>query len=355
MTPLLPPDSPVSTTVYSVVWPDTEALVRACLTQDTDLLLERHRQAHLKSQDGMHLSFFEAWRTFAEPAVSGLDQFPEMYPCNGSSEAIREIIHEAAWQEETLIVFEGEYEGYEAIAQAQGTPVLRVARERWRETLQAWLLAGPPWRKAQWWISQPSALDGNPWEDFHAWLDGCQQFPGLRVWVDLTYVGRARLTERIFRYGVPPVVAGIVFSLSKVMGAYYRRIGGCLARQPVQGLWANRWFKHLDSLLLGERWLQAHSNALEEGQRYALLQRQALDRALDQLDGAGRWRDAGVHWQASAVPLLMHARTPGRVDLSRLTPLQQQAWQAAGRGPEGRASRRLCLTPTLCSLLFPSS
>lgn len=145
-----------------------------------------------------------------------------------------------------------------------------------------------------------------------------------------------------------PAVAGVVFSLSKVMGAYYRRIGGALARDPVEGLWANRWFKNLDSLYLGQRWLEEAGDALSQGLLYEDLQRRAMARALSLLDGPSAWRWAGISWHASDVPLLMHASAaPG----AAVPPGLRMAWEAAARGLGGRASRRLCLTPSLVALL----
>ncbi len=337
----------VSLTVYSVVWPSTEALVRRCMIDEAESMLARHRQAFTKHQDALHGPFFDAWRAFARQAVLGLDAFTETYPCAGSSEAIREIIRQAAWKQQALVVFDGEYEGYEAIATAQGTPVIRVPRQQWQTTLAQWKASGVPWGEggAQWWISQPSAIDGNAWEDFQAWLDAVAQLPGCEAWVDLTYVGRARLQQAL-DLRQAPAVAGVVFSLSKVMGAYYRRIGGCLSRQEVPGLWANRWFKNLDSLYLGQRWLEQAGDALEEGRRYAQLQQQAMAQALAAMGGEAAWVQAGIAWKPSDVALLMHA------DPTKAAPAgQEPLWNACRRGQTQHASARLCLTPALEALL----
>lgn len=337
----------VSLTVYSVVWPSTEALVRRCMIDEAELMLARHRQAFTKQQDALHGPFFDAWRTFARPAVLGLDEFTETYPCAGSSEAIREIIRQAAWKQQALVVFDGEYEGYEAIAMAQGTPVIRVPRGEWQATLAQWKTAGIPWGAggAQWWISQPSAIDGNAWEDFQAWLDAVAQLPGCEAWVDLTYVGRARLQQAL-DLRQAPAVAGVVFSLSKVMGAYYRRIGGCLSRQEVPGLWANRWFKNLDSLYLGQRWLEQAGDALQEGQRHADLQQQAMAQALAAMGGEASWKNAGIAWKPSDVALLMHAEPTGVAPAGL-----EGLWDACRRGQTKNASARLCLTPALETLM----
>ena len=343
--PLLPDG--VSLTVYSVVWPATEALVRRCLTLEVEAMLERHRDAFTKHQDALHAPFFSAWRAFVAPAVKGLEAFTEEYPCAGSSEAIREIIRQASWKQQALVIFDGDYEGYEAIAQAQQTPVIRVDRQRWRETLALWREQGLPWGEqgAQWWVSQPSAIDGNAWTDFSAWLLEVDTLAGCEAWVDLTYVGRARLDTAV-DLTAHPCVAGVVFSLSKVMGAYYRRIGGCLSRSEVPGLWANRWFKNLDSLFLGQQWLEQAGDALSEGLRHRDLQAQAMNRALAAMGGQHAWEQAGVRWQASDVALLMHADPTGSAPVAH-----QELWDACKRGQHKNASARLCLTPAIETLL----
>lgn len=341
----------VSLTVYSVVWPQTEALVRRCMVEEAEAMLARHRRAHTKQQDAMHGPFFQAWRAFAAPAVLGLESFGEEYPCAGSSEAIREIIRQASWKQQTLIIFDGEYEGYEAIATAQGTPVVRVDRANWRQTLARWEAEGLPWGAggAQWWVSQPSAIDGNQWEDFQPWLAAVNALVGCEVWVDLTYVGRARLKQAI-DLSQATAVAGVVFSLSKVMGAYYRRIGGCVSRAPVPGLWANQWFKNLDSLYLGQQWLAVAGDAISEGRRHSVLQSRAMVRALEAMGGQDAWREAGIEWKPSDVALLMHATPTGGPPAG-----QQELWEACRRGQNKQASARLCLTPAIETLLMEST
>lgn len=344
----LPANPLVSATVYSVVWPETRALVRRLMTQEVEQMLARHDAAHTKRQDGMHEDFFSAWNAFASSALDlPAQEFTEHYPTAGSSEAIREVIRQACWKGQDLVVFDGEYEGYEAIALAQGTRVHRVSRSNWQEELREWMLTGAPWGAggAQWWVSQPSAIDGNVWAGFADWLHTVEAFPGCEVWVDLTYVGAARQAEKI-NLSVAPNVAGIVFSLSKVMGAYYRRIGGCMSRQPVEGLWANRWFKNLDSLYIGQRWCESSLPALELGQSRFALQCRALEEVNASLGGGG-WTKAGVLWQPSDVSLLIHARRP-EADVSGEL---EAFWKASRRGIQAPASRRLCLTPTIERLL----
>ena len=333
----------VSLTVYSVVWPATEALMRQCLVEEADALLSRHRCAFTKRQDGLNAPFFVAWKSFAASAVEGLDQFEQSYPTAGSSEAIREIIRTCVSRQQVLVVFDGDYEGYEALASHQGTRVVRVERRAWRETLENWRIHGAPFGPggAQWWISQPSAIDGNVWPEFSEWLDAAATLEGCQVWVDLCYVGSATQSAPI-RLPQHSALAGVVFSLSKVMGAYYRRIGGCLSREEIPGLWGNRWFKNLDSLYLGQRWLEQAKSAADTALAARAYQSQAFSRAMDVLGGSDLWSRSGIIWRPSDVPLLMHALPVG-------TPPSgwEHVWMAALRGKDAPASVRLCLTPSI--------
>ena len=79
--------APVCRTVYSMVWPSTENLVRRVLVDQAEQLLDLHRDAHTKRQDQMHEGFFDAWRHFAAPVLNLSPDFTEQYPTAGSSEA----------------------------------------------------------------------------------------------------------------------------------------------------------------------------------------------------------------------------------------------------------------------------
>ena len=71
----------------------------------------------------------------------------------------------------------------------------------------------------------------------------------VEVAVDLAYVGATdrQLSIDLSRPNVPYVF----FSLSKIFGVFYHRIGGVLSRSPMLGLEGNKWFKNLFSLYLG--------------------------------------------------------------------------------------------------------
>lgn len=344
MTSMPDPLSPTGT-VYSVIWPRTRTLIHQVLTTEADALMARHEGAHTKRQDGMHATFFARWQAFAAGQVNAdWSSFPETYPSAGSSEAIREVLNLARAKDQDLVIFNGEYEGYEALASPAGTTIHRLDRACWRAQLAAWETQGAPWgaRGAQVWLSQPSAIDGTVWAEFDAFLQAVAALPRVSVWVDLAYLGtvpglRIDLTS--------PVIAGVAFSLSKVYGTYYRRIGGLFARTPVPGLWGNRWFKSLDALYLGERLLTDAETADTQAARIAAWVHRAHDRF--QSEQGAAWRAAGIVWSRAAVPLLVVAEDPS-IELPSDHPLSA-LWSLARRGTLDRpaASRRLCITPLI--------
>ena len=227
----------VSTTVYSLVYPETKALLTELWEGQPHGMYEAPWTSR---QDAMHHDFFTTWA-----AWSGQDgvarSHPHAYPTSGSSEAIRDAIclMAARSPRPRLVMLDGDYEGYPALAAAYGVEVVRLWRESWREALAG--LQGP----VEAFLSQPSSIDGNAWGDFDAFVDA---FPGP-VNVDLCYIG---CTTRDVPVELDhPKIERVFFSLSKVFGVYYHRIGGVWSRSEMPGLWGNRWFKNLFSLHFG--------------------------------------------------------------------------------------------------------
>lgn len=227
----------VSTTVYSLVYPETRAVLSELWAAHPHGMYDAPWTAR---QDAMHEDFFATWA-----AWSGLDdisrRFPHAYPCAGSSEAIRDAICLMAAQvpKPRLVMLDGDYEGYPALAAAYGVEVVRLRRPRWREDLAG--TDGP----VELFVSHPSSIDGNLWPGLDALV---RAFPGP-VNLDLCYLG---CTRRTFSVDLSaPNLQRIFFSLSKVYGVYYHRIGGVWSKTGMPGLWGNRWFKNLFSLRLG--------------------------------------------------------------------------------------------------------
>jgi hypothetical protein len=264
--------------------------------------------------------------------------FPWFYTTGGASEALRETVYayghraRAEGFAPVIHVFEGDYEGFAAYAQAAGIAVVAHNRAAWRETL------AQVGARHQFYISQPSAIDGNVWADFDAFAAALyRQQPQADLMLDLTYVG---CVARPFAVSAQsPNVQAIFFSLSKPMGVYYHRIGGLLSRREYPGLFGNKWFKNLLSLRLGTALMQRYGVHALPARYAALGQAPAIARARKTL---------GLDLQAADVFLLATGAKPE--DENNITDLQSYLL----RGGAGEEKLRLCLTPTIAQLVNPS-
>jgi hypothetical protein len=259
----------LSKTVYALVTPETEAAKRGVF--DAPDYYDGFREAWTGKQDQTHVEFFDTWAEWSKPVVD-LDRslFPFYYPTAGASEPLRQIIFDLAAKRKTgaprIHFFEGEYEGYKAMAEAAGIGWVEHPRANW-DTLCDYDMpaSGFPseWRGVRdggldlFFISAPSAIDGMVWSDFNAFLAA---MPENSVVVDVTYVGavpEASIKER-FNLNAPSV-RNIVFSLSKPFGLYYDRVGGVFCRDEDMGLFGNKWFKGLSGIAIGSAMMKAHN------------------------------------------------------------------------------------------------
>lgn len=317
----------VSKPVFACRWPESRAIadeLRRELPGRLDMRL--YGEPYAGGQDVMQDEFLRRWLVWSRDVVM-VDEgaFPHRYATAGSSEAIRECLAQFAverWRRDrppVLHVLHGDYEGYAAVAEGYGIRIERHDRERWRETV----VPGRVDAGDLLLISQPSAIDGNLWPEMAAFIRHIEQAaPETRVAVDLAYVGSVA-----GRYSVDvtsPVIDTVFFSLSKVFGVYYHRIGGVLSRRGMPGLVGTKWFKNTFSLALGSTLLE----------RLPLLAIPTTYRPM-QMDLVARLRDAlDLPLVASDVILLAHH--PWRDDLpSTVASLR--------RGP----AVRYCVTPAL--------
>lgn len=318
-----PPSRPVleglSAAVYGLVLPETRAIVERLWAEQPHVLFE---QAYEDSQDATHLAFLRTWREWVSPAVTGLDGFRHQYVTNGSSEAIRESVwslvkdaHDAVSTPQ-LHVFTGEYEGYAAYARAAGVEVVAHDRGEWRD------IAFDSAKTHRWYVSQPSAIDGNVWPDFAEFL---RMLEAHRVdaAVDLAYVGAVPALPALDLSR--PNVTHVFFSLSKVFGVFYHRVGGMSSRSPMLGLEGNKWFKNMFSLYLGAALMQETGHPTTLPLRYRPVQAEACRLVADR---------HGLPLVASDV-ILLASSPPGPYP------------DAFRRG----ARYRYCLTPTMDRLL----
>lgn len=169
----------VCKTVYGIYYPETRRIVDALWSSRPHGDYERN---YTKRQDSMHQPCLARWREWSSAAGVRLgESFPHEYPTAGANEGIHALLAlHAASGGERVHVFEGEYEGYGHIAQALRLRVVPHAREDYEGSLAREAREGDLF-----FLSQPSAIDGNLW----ARLDAFLAKTPARVVVDLTYVG----------------------------------------------------------------------------------------------------------------------------------------------------------------------
>lgn len=322
----------VSKTVYAFVMPETEKALDELLDEDRNGIHAMYREAWTQKQGAVHEEFLEAWRDWSSPVVKfDAKEFPFSYTTFGASEALREAIYAYGHRARVegfapvVHVFDGEYEGFAAYATAAGIPVVAHDRRHWRESLGK---IGP---RDQFYLSHPSAIDGNVWPDFSGFAAALyQRQPTAALMLDLSYVG---CVARPFGVdAASPNIKSIFFSLSKPMGVYYHRMGGLWSREAYPGLFGNKWFKNLLSLRLGVKMLKEYG-VHDLPAKYARL---AQGRAAADVSAK-----LGLSLVPSDAYMLATAPLP-----------------RAPSDLEGYLTRagalRLCLTPTIAHIIDPS-
>lgn len=185
--------------------------------------------------DELHAPIIERIRTTQSEQLRGLDGFEHAYPNHGSSLSMFTLM--AEWKAngslKHLAVLDGEYEGYSAYADALQIPV-----KHYHE------LPKTPTVGEVWFVSNPSALDGN-WIGEEQW----QQFvaSGHQIVYDAAYVGLT--TPREIDVSASNIRA-VLTSPSKIYGVFRHRYTGITyTREPVKALYGTKWFKDIPALL----------------------------------------------------------------------------------------------------------
>lgn len=184
-----------------------------------------------------------------KPLVPALDGFQYRYPTAGSSEGLFHLLAalkagemtEETTCEPPISVLEGEYEGYGEYADTldMGTEFTEFSP---KEALKC--SPEPNGRPRVWFISNPSARNGMIINNEFI-NELCDK--GHKVILDLAYVGMTKPYK--FDVSHKNVIA-VVMSLSKPYGVFRFRIGGfTFSRQPIDSLFANKWFKDVPALL----------------------------------------------------------------------------------------------------------
>jgi hypothetical protein len=287
------------TTVYSYYMPEVRNVVDAVAKDFPHHLLRSNYDPGL---DNHHAPFLDSYEAYFADQIRGFDNFAWRYFTAGSSEGLFHLLQNEAVTRhyaEPWYQLQGEYQGYEAYADAVGRTIWSVQPDEVR--------GAPPGLFV---VSNPSAIDGNAL-DAGLWHDIVTNH---RVILDVAYLG---MTEALQIDLGHPNIEAVVASMSKPFGLYYFRIGACWTKTEVPSLFGNRWFKNLFSIEVGkEVLLSLDIRRLRE--KYQGIQELAIEQAgLD-----------GYDIRPSDVWLLGYAR--GHGDDDRFV-----------RGKD----RRYCLTP----------
>jgi hypothetical protein len=155
--------------------------------------------------------------------------------------------------------------------------VIKHERYRWSSAVNAYPhYTHQPFRPGDcFYLSHPSSIDGNIWPHADAFIEAmAKNHPQVSIRLDLCYLGT---TTKDFVLNNANLfnVEMIFFSLSKVFGVYYHRIGGVFSKKAFPGLYGNKWFKNLFSLKLGTALMEEFSPK-DLPRKYAHLQEEAV-------------------------------------------------------------------------------
>lgn len=209
--------------------------------------------------DELHLPVIERIREKVSASLPGLKGYDNVYPNHGSSQAMFTLLAEwkAQGKFDTLAVLDGEYEGYAANAGNLKIPVTKYKDLNHKS----------PKDGEMWFVSNPSALDGN-WIDHDNWKSFVNA--GHQIVYDAAYVG---LTPGGMLDVSSPNIRAVLTSPSKIFGVFrYRNTGVTYTREPVASMYGTKWFKDVPALLdtlklyesFGDQELPRHYRPVQE-------------------------------------------------------------------------------------------
>ena len=175
-----------------------------------------------------------------EVQLPGLSSFENQYATHGSSDSIFRLMSEWSRKKTNpmteMASINGDYDGYTWSANVLSIDTHTVA------SLEE---AGEPVKGRVWFVSNPSATDGN-WHDNDVW----QKFlnDGHEVVVDGAYVGLTA-DEHPLDVSAPNIKA-VLTSPSKIFGVFKQRFTGVTyTREMALSLVDTMWFKSLPALM----------------------------------------------------------------------------------------------------------
>lgn len=185
--------------------------------------------------DAIHEPIIKRITEIYEKVVPGISNFKYRYFTSGSSEGIFHVLAELKAQgTDEIFTFAGEYEGYKEYGKTLGIKTREIDPNRTRISAL---------EKGVWFISNPSARNGNIISN-----STIQEISekSNKIFLDLAYVGSTK--EHEFNASHENISA-VFLSFSKPYGVFRFRIGFTLSREPINSLYANKWFKDIQRTL----------------------------------------------------------------------------------------------------------
>lgn len=200
-----------------------------------ELELPAHADGAL-NLDELHVPVIERIKNVHNQVITGLDGYNYAYPTHGSSQALFATM--AEWKAQgditSIAVLDGEYEGYSAYATNLRIPINKYVS----------LEDAKPTPGEMWFVSNPSALDGN-WVSDEIWDEFTSS--GNQIVYDAAYAG---LTHGRTVDVSSPNIRAVLTSPSKQFGVFrYRNTGVAYSRDPVSSMYGTKWFKDVPALL----------------------------------------------------------------------------------------------------------
>lgn len=226
-------------TIYSLYFPEVRQKLEELWETKPHYLFDNN---FLGAQEGKENEFLNKWIDWTASTISLNKDFKHKYVTAGSSEAIREFIYNIASKGHRLVLFENDYEGYRSFAEAANCNYVLIQRSEYSSFMFN--------NKDVVILSNPSSIDGAVWREYDNFCKYLlKEYPQVEIAVDLCYVGICVNNIQInCSYSN---ISTIFFSLSKVFGVYYHRIGGIMSKKELLGLVGNKWFKNMFSLEFG--------------------------------------------------------------------------------------------------------